>query len=63
MALAIYSYLIKGLQNKGELLKQKPVVGCKGVIFYAFTAFQYIVTIEDLDILFIINSAYNRAKI
>ena len=59
MALAIYSYLIKGLQNKEELLKQKLMVGYKGIIFYTFTAFQYMVTIKGLDILFVINSAYN----
>ena len=63
MALAIYSRLIEGLQNRGELLKQKPVVGYKGVIFYAFAAFWHMVTIEGLDTLFVINSVYNRAKI
>jgi hypothetical protein len=39
------------------------VVSYKGVVFYTFAAFWYIVTIEVLDILLIINSAYNRAKV
>ena len=63
MALAIYSCLIEGLQNKEELLKQKLVVGYKGIIFYAFAAFWHMVTAKGLDILFVINSVYNRAKI
>ena len=63
MALVIYSCLIEGLQYRGELFKQELVVICKGVIFYAFTAFWYIVIVEALDIMFTVNSAYNRAKI
>ena len=63
IALVIYSYFIKKLQNKGELFKQKPVIGYKSVIFYTFAVFQYIVTIKGLNILFVINSVYNRIKI
>ena len=38
-------------------------MGYKGVIFYAFTVFWYIVTAKGLNILFVIKSMYNRAKI
>ena len=35
----------------------------KGVIFYVFAAFWYIVIIEVLNMSFTVNSTYNRAKV
>ena len=63
IALAIYSSFIERLEDRGELFKQKLVVGSKLIVFNTLAAFQYIGIAESLYIRPIINSSYNRAKI
>ena len=63
IALAIYSSFIEQLEDRGELFKQKPVVGSKLIIFNTLAAFQHIAVAELLYTGPIINSLYNRAKI
>jgi hypothetical protein len=63
IALAVYSSFIERLEDKGKLFKKELVVRSKTISFNAFALFRYMGVIELCNLLPIINSLYNRAKI
>jgi hypothetical protein len=63
IALAIYSSFIERLEDKGKLFKKELVVRSKTIGFNTFALFRYMGVIELYNLLPIINSLYNRAKI
>jgi hypothetical protein len=63
MALAAYGGFVERLEDEGKLFKKEPVVRSKTIGFNAFASFRYIGVAEPCNLLPIINSLYNRAKI